>query len=244
MADKNIEIQLKDVRLSYAHLFKPQKFIDKKFPDKPPRYSQSANFLIPKKLPDGTPNPLVKVLSDAMKEAIASQWPNQGKVIPPERRCVRDGEPIDPDTVDPDVPGSGTRVPISDGYAGCYFVAANRGLSAKTDAEAAAEKLPVQLLDSRKGPDGKFPRLTADSGKLYSGCYVDAIIRIYPYDGKGDNPDRINASLEAVKFKRHGDAFGAKPIDADSMFDEEEADDGFESPAPAKSAAPVDDLLG
>ena len=241
--EKNQELILKDVRLSFAqHLFEPQEFKDDKDPTKV-RYTYNVNALIPKKLADGTPNPQVKVLQEALKKALEAGWPGQGKMIPPERRCVRDGEPIDPDTVDPDVAGSGTRRPLYDGYEGCFFVSANRAVEAKDSPN------PVQLLGPQKTAkkaDGTpcFPRLTRSDGLLYSGCYADVIIRIYPYDGKGKNPDRLNASLEAVKFKRHGTAFGAKPVDADSMFDEEPADDGFDSPGAApKTAAPADDLM-
>lgn len=236
MADKNQEIMLKDVRLSFVNLFAPQKFVDEQTGKE--RFIYNANLLVPKKLADGSPNPQVAVLSQAMKSALELGWPGQRKVIPPERRCVRDGEPIDPDTADPNVPGSGTRVPLYEGYEGHVFVSANRAV------EAVDSPNPVQLLDSRKGPDGKFPRLTRASGKLYSGCYADVIVRIYPYDGKGKNPDRLNASLEAVKFKRHGEAFGAKPVDADNLFDEEEADDGFNGPATNPVTADSDDLLG
>lgn len=234
--DKNQEIVLKDVRLSFVNLFSPQEFTDEITGNK--RYTYNANLLLPKKLADGSPNPQVKILSDAMKAAIEATWTSgkdgKAKMIPPERRCVRDGEPIDPDTVDSDVPGSGTRVPLYEGYAGHFFVSANRSVKGP-DAPN-----PVQLLDSRKGPNGKFPRLRESDGKLYSGCYVDAIIRIYGYDGKGKNPDRVNASLEAVKFKRHGEAFGAKPVDADSLFDDEGPEDGFDTP----DSGADDDLLG
>lgn len=245
MAEKDQEIILKGVRLSFVNLFKPQKFVDKKTGVE--RYTYNANILIPKKLPDGTPNPQVKVLGDAMKAALEKTWPGQKKVIPTDRRCVRDGEPIDPDTVDTDVPGSGDRIPLYDGYEGHFFVSANRGV----DGPDAPN--PVQLLGPKKtalDAQGRpcFPRLKQSDGLLYSGCYADVIIRIYGYDGsKTDVPDRVNASLEAVKFVRHGEAFGAKPVDADSLFDEEDGDDGMDDGIGGSASAgddAADDLLG
>ena len=76
------------------------------------------------------------------------------------------------------------------------------------------------------------------------------IIRVYGYDGsKAENPDRVNASLEAIKFKRHGEAFGAKGVDADAAFDEEDDDDLDDdlvsgSGSKAFSKNEDDDMLG
>jgi len=236
--NKDQEIVLKAVRLSFCNLFAPQKFVDEKTGNE--RYTYNANLLIPKKLADGSINPQVAVLTDAMKAALAKTWPGQKKVIPSERRCVRDGEPIDPDSVDEDIPGSGTRVPLYEGYEGHYFVSANRGV----DGPDAPN--PVQLLGPKKtakDSQGRpvFPTVRKSEGLLYSGCYADVIIRIYGYDGSKNNvPDRINASLEVVKFVRHGEAFGAKPVDANSLLDEEDDDDGMGGGGVADE---VDDLL-
>lgn len=223
---KNVELVLKNVRLSFLHVFEPQVQVNEKTGKD--SYSYSATALIPKKLADGTVNPQIKVIQEAMRTAQEGTWAGQSKSIPPDRRCFRDGEPIDPDTVDPDVPGSGARRALYDGYAGHMFLAAKRSI------KNPAAPNPVQLLGPKKtakDSQGRpcFPRLTEADGLLYSGAYADLIVRIYGYDGKKDgNPDRINASLEAIKFVRHGEAFGAKAVDADSMFDEE-ADDGFAS---------------
>lgn len=235
MASKNITLTIKNVRLSFAHLFQPQ---EQENDDGEKRYTYNASCLIPKKLSDGSANPQVKEIVDAMKSAVEATWPGQKKVIPSERRCFRDGEPIDPDTVDESVAGSGTRVPLYDGYAGHYYLSTNRGVKAKDSPN------PLQLLGPKKtakDANGKpcFPTLTEADGMLYSGCYADVIVNIYGYDGKGKNPDRINASLEAVKFRAHGEAFGAKPVDANSLFDEEE-DDDFDT---GGSAAEDDDLM-
>lgn len=239
--DDDQTVMLRNVRISFVHVFEPQKMVDKK--TNQTRWAYNLNALIPKRLEDGTPNPMVKTLQDAMKKALEKTWPGQKKVIPPERRCVRDGEPIDPDTVDPDVPGSGERSPLYDGYAGHVFVSANRSV------EGPDVPNPVQLLGPKKTAvvNGKpaFPRLKKSDGMLYSGCYADVIVRIYGYDGsKNEVPDRINASLEAVKFVKHGEAFGAKPIDADNAFEEEDDDDNDDlmSSAPAKAKAPADDF--
>jgi hypothetical protein len=176
---------------------------------------------------------VVKEIQDAMKDAMAARWGDNAPKIPAERRCFRDGEPKDVD--------SGEREALYDGYEGMCFLSANKGV-ANPDVDN-----PVILIDSRKGPDGKFPRLRKADGKLYSGCYADVIVRIYGFDGgKLNVPNRVNASLEAVKFVKHGDAFGARPVDADRAFDEEDAEDGFDAPAAnaVAKAGDDDDMLG
>lgn len=254
--DKNIEIVLKGIRLpsgetdgtprlSFLNVFEPQEFIDEE--KGTVRFTRNLNALIPKKLKDGSPNPLVKTLNEAVKKAIENTWPGGTKKIPPERRCVRDGEPIDPDTVDENVKGSGTRYPLYEGYEGHIFVSANKAVKAKTREEASRSPNNVQCKGPRKTAkraDGTpcFPILTEADGLLYSGAYADVIIRIYGYDGKGKNPDRVNASLEAIKFVRHGEAFGAKKVDADAAFDEEDGDEGYDGASTGGSTADDDDI--
>lgn len=235
--DKNVELTLKNVRGSFMHVVVPQeRKNDKK---ELTGYVFNGAFLVPKKLDDGSKNPMATQIAEGMKAALEGRWPGQGKKIPPERRCFRDGEPVDPD--------SGEREALYDGYEGCYYLSANRSVSIEEWKNE--KKNPVQLLGPRKGADGKFPRLSgAEAAKLfYSGAYFDVIVRVYGYDGKGENPDRINASLEAVKFKRHGEAFGAKPIDADSRFEEEDDDDLDDDltggSKPGSKAVDDDDML-
>lgn len=87
-----------------------------------------------------------------------------------------------------------------DGYAGHFYVSSSNS------------RQPV-LVDRDRSP------LQKESGKLYSGCYVNAIVRIWAQDNQYGK--RVNASLEAVQFLRHGEAFGAKPVDAMKAFDDE-----------------------
>lgn len=217
--DKNIEVRLKNVRLSFAWLFEPQERKDDAGNSK--GWSYGSSFLIPKDTAEG--KAMIDAVKDAMRKARDTRWPptdGQPKKFKADRMCLRDGDEED-----------------WEGYAGNMYVSASRPVKNKDD------KNPVALIDSRKGADQKFPRLTASSGKLYSGCFVNAIVRIYGFDGtKNGYPNRINASLEGVQFVRHGDAFGAKPIDAESAFDDEGTEgDAFEGGTTA--AAADDDLL-
>lgn len=64
--------------------------------------------------------------------------------------------------------------------------------------------------------DGVTPLVEQD-GRIFSGCYVNACIRLYAYDhpkgGKG-----VSASLQAVQFYKDGPAFGAGRVKPEDVF--------------------------
>jgi hypothetical protein len=61
--------------------------------------------------------------------------------------------------------------------------------------------------------------LTAEDGKPYAGCYVNAIIELWAQDNKYGK--RVNATLCGVQFVKDGDAFGGSnaPASADELED-------------------------
>ena len=129
------------------------------------------------------------------------KWRDNIPNLKPDRLCVRDGD-----------------LESWDGYADCFFVSCN------------AVNQPV-LIDRTKDARGKWNELTKENGgpkKLYSGAWVNAIVRIWAQDDR-QYGKRLNASVEAVQFNKHGDAFGGgKPVDPNEKFadvDEEVADD-------------------
>lgn len=93
-----------------------------------------------------------------------------------------------------------------DGYAGQMFL-------------SAANKKRPTVVDRDNSP------LTEDDGKPYAGCYVDGVVRLWWQDNKFGK--RINASLEVIRFRKDGEAFGAAPVSANVLpdLDEEEDDD-------------------
>jgi ssDNA-binding protein len=54
-------------------------------------------------------------------------------------------------------------------------------------------------------------------GKIYAGCYVNAVIRLFAYDhkvgGKG-----VSADLKCVQFVKDGESFGAGHVDPTQEF--------------------------
>lgn len=94
-----------------------------------------------------------------------------------------------------------------DGYEGMWYIAAHN-------------KARPLVIDRDRTP------LTERDGRIYAGCYVNAIIDIYVQ--AGENPG-IRASLSGVQFFRDGDAFGggsrASEDDFDDLADTGEGED-------------------
>lgn len=92
------------------------------------------------------------------------------------------------------------------GFAGNFYIRANN-------------KVRPTVVDRDRSP------LTESDGRIYSGCYGNVIIELWPQDnGYGK---RINASLKGVQFVRDGDAFGGgtPPARADEFGDIGEGSD-------------------
>lgn len=81
---------------------------------------------------------------------------------------------------------------------------------------------------------------TEEDGLLYSGCYVNGIVRVWAQDN--EHGKRVNASLEGVQFVKHGDAFGVAPLSADRFSDlGDDEDDEDDRPAKKSKRARDDD---
>ncbi|MDB9741478.1 DUF2815 family protein [Akkermansiaceae bacterium] len=65
--------------------------------------------------------------------------------------------------------------------------------------------------------------IEANSGKLFSGCYVNLILDLYAIESK--TGVSVQFSLEAVQLLRKGEPLGISQVDAKNEFDEEEADE-------------------
>lgn len=85
--------------------------------------------------------------------------------------------------------------------------------------KASNSKRPL-VLDKDKSP------LTEDDEKIYSGCYVNAIIELWAQDNQFGK--RINANLLGVQFFKGGEPFsGGESASADDfdMFDDDGDDE-------------------
>lgn len=70
----------------------------------------------------------------------------------------------------------------------------------------------------------------------YAGCYVKVSVRFWPQDN--DFGKRVNAEARVIIFDKHGEPFGAAPVDAESDFAGVDLDEDVES-APASTKKPA-----
>ena len=101
--------------------------------------------------------------------------------------------------------------------------------------EKLAKNGKMTVLDQHRKP------IAANSGLLFSGCYINLIIDVYAYDnetGKG-----VTASLEGVQLLRKGEPLGISNIDAENEFDDEEMPPDQEIDTDDSDAGDASDLL-
>lgn len=94
-----------------------------------------------------------------------------------------------------------------------------------------------------KDRDGKTP-LTAQDGKPYAGCFVNAILEFWAQDNKFGK--RINAQVRGVQFLRDGDAFSAATAASDEEFEDmsDGADAGEMPAADSEAGGDSANILG
>lgn len=249
---KNITVKMTDVELAFADDVFEAKQGSNDDGSLRPEFTTSVNVLLDKDSDRGKEQ--IDGVKKAMKMARDAEWAPKddgkpGVAITANCYCLQDGEPVDEAT--------GERSARWAGYEGKMYLAPKKYLKAKTQEAADREmrdKPPVQILgptksaiDSQNKPC--FPTLKKEDDLIYSGAVTDVIIQIWPYNGVGkkpgggNHPNRINASLECIKFVRHGERKGGgKRIDANSAFDEE--DDADVDVGGAAGAAFEEDALG
>lgn len=184
------KVKLKNVRLSHSDLYvaKPYKA------DKPTEgVAYRAGFHVLK-----TDAEQVKMIRDAIVAEARAQWGDKAKAMldsfkgNAQKYCFADGDTKLTQKGDPIAPGNmvlSSRRRVDDGAPGVF--------------------------DNKKGPDGKPAKLTAGSGRIYDGCYVNATVEIWAQ--KGENAG-IRCALRGVQFFADGEAFGgSRPASADEF---------------------------
>ena len=120
-------------------------------------------------------HPAVKVISDAVISAANTGWGEKAPEMLKQLKAA-DRLPVH----------NGDAKASSAGYAGNLYMNAGNAIR------------PI-ILDA----DARTP-LTAADGKIYSGCYVNVLVEIWPQKSK-EFGTRINASLLGVQFVRDGE---------------------------------------
>ena len=193
-----MRITIKEARLSFPVLWTPEQFQG----EGTPRYG--CALLIAKD------DPQVKAIKAAIhkagEEKFGEKWKDTQWRKGLKNNGFRDGDEKE-----------------YDGYAGHYFISANRS----------EKQGPPKIVDRFKGDDGRFVQLAESDGRPYGGCYVNASVEFY---GDSRYGKAINCSLIALQYVRDGESFAGG-----SRFVEDDFEDLGQDPATAISSDDDDD---
>lgn len=185
MALRPGQLVLKNVRLSFPHLFTPTKSTE----DGALKYR--AAFLMDPSTAQGRIN--INAIEAEVARVKTDKWKDKADKIKlkEDRMAYVAGD----DCVGAD---SGE---VYVGYEGMMVL------------KTANSKRP-QVVDGSRTP------ITEEDDKIYAGCYVNAVVSLYAINDVAKGGNGIFATVEAVQFSKHGEAFGAAPVDVYDAFDE------------------------
>lgn len=192
MALRPGQLVLKNVRLSFPHLFTPTRSTE----DGALKYR--AAFLIDPETAQGRAN--IKVIESELARVKADKWKDKADKIKFKEDRIA--------FVDGNTCASQDTGEIYNGYEDMKVI------------KTANSKKPQVV-------DGSRTALTEEEaeGKIYAGCYVNAVVSLYAINDADKGGNGIFATVEAVQFSKHGEAFGAGQVDVDDVFDEITEDD-------------------
>ena len=159
----------------------------------------SASFLIDPTTETGKAN--IKALESAIQNAKKKQWGDKAEKVYAniewDRKPLRDGNKATNEEGD-----------IYKGYEDMMYVAAS-----------SPEKRRPQLLKRDKSVAAE------EDNVFYGGCYVDAVVSVYPVTGSDKGGNGVFATIEVVRFRKDGEPFGAGQVDADDYLDDLDDDE-------------------
>jgi hypothetical protein len=138
-------------------------------------------------------DPQIEVLNKAIEAVAKESW---GAKADATLKTIR--------TADKTCLHSGDLKANYDGFEGMMYVSARNALR------------PL-VVDVNKAP------LTAEDGKPYAGCYVNASIELWVQDNNYGK--RINATLRGVQFYKDGESFAGGGVASEDDFEDLTADD-------------------
>lgn len=205
------------------------------------RFNWGAKFILPPK-DSAEGKALLAAARTAMAAAKSAKWGDKADEI----RVKLSNTPIQD--------GDDEEVTTFGPMKGSYFLSSSKTVYGPKDGdEKDVPKRPFRIIGPRKVKDKdtgelRFPDVKlGDETAPYSGSYVNVKVEFWGQAADGDRgiPNRINATILAVQFARHGESFGGGArVNVDDDFDEEDGDfddgeDDLDS-APAKKPAAAD----
>lgn len=228
MTEKKSEphvVMLKGLRLNMFddQLYFPQAELTTKGKHKGKwRFNWGAKFILPEKDSDAG-----KALYAQAKKAMAAAKVNKWKDKADEIKVKLANTPLQD--------GDDDEVTTFGPMKGAYFLSASKTVyGAKDGEEKDVPKRPFRIIGPRKVKDPetgqlRFPDMKPGMDTApYSGCYVNVKVEFWGQEADGERgiPNRINATILAVQFARHGESFGGGArVNVDDEFDEEDEDD-------------------
>lgn len=245
MTEKNEAhvIMLKGLRLNMFddQLYHPQAELATKGKKKGCwRFNWGAKFILPAK-DSAEGKALEKAIKAAMVAAKVNKWKDKADEIKIKlaNTPLQDGDDEEVTTFAP--------------MKGAYFLSASKTVYGPKDGdEKDVPKRPFRIIGPRKVKDAngdlKFPDVKlGDENAPYSGAYVNVKVELWGQEADGERgiPNRINATILAVQFARHGESFGGGTrVNVDDEFDDEDGDDLDGSTSGGSSSKDDDDDLG
>ena len=138
---------------------------------------------------------LIKKIEDAIWAAKDKKWPGKADQVKIKKANIAFS---DGDDVDPD----------------------------EDDVKPEQEGMMIVRARNYKRPqvvDENNEDLREQDNVIYGGCYVDMLVTFWGQDY--ENTKRVNCSLEVVRFREDGEAFGAGPADLSELDDDDDDDD-------------------
>ena len=138
-------------------------------------------------------DPQVQMINDAIDAVAKEKWAGKAEA---NLKVMRTGDKV--------CLHNGDLKANYDGFEGMLFVSARNALR------------PL-VVDVDKSP------LTAQDGKPYSGCYVNASLELWAQDNNYGK--RVNATLMGVQFFKDGESFSGGGVASEDDFDDLSIDD-------------------
>jgi len=157
----------------------------------PEKYTLSA--LMDPGTPEGKANiEAVKAMQTRLAKATwKDNWEKVLKATEWDRRLLRPGDKA-----------TNAEGDVYAGYEGMYFISASNTRN-------------IKVLNRDKSPAGKN-----DQEKFYGGCYVDLVLACYAVKDRKKGGNGLFATIEIVRWRADGEAFGAAPVDEDDYLDD------------------------